>query len=66
MKQFDLKLMKVLQYKQEALAVGSQFPFDDLKKYELLLSRPISSTAGRAKASVISIKTKKHNSISTF
>lgn len=66
MKQFDTKLIKALQYKQEALAVGSQFPFDDLKKYELLLSWPISSTVGHAKASVISIEMKKHNSISTF
>lgn len=31
MKQFDMKLTEVLQYKQETFAVGSQFPFGDLK-----------------------------------
>jgi len=49
MKQFDTKLIKALQYKQEALGVGSQFPFDDFEKYELLLSWPIASTVGHSK-----------------
>lgn len=66
MKQFDTKLTEALQYKQETFAVGSQFPFGDLKNYELLLSWPITSTVGCAEALVISIEIKRHNSISDF